>query len=260
MCGRPPDVEHAYAEKARLRASRQEQYRKLRDVPAVTRDGVAVDLHMNAGLLVDLQHVAETGAASIGLFRTELQFMIAARFPRHAANRSSSTARRSTRVGRQPITFRTLDIGGDKVLPYMTPARRGKSGARLARDPHRARPAGLLRLQLRALLRAAAGRELRIMFPMVASLDEFEAARAMVERELALLKRHGRAGAGRSQARRHGRGALAALAARRASAAGVDFISVGSNDLVQYLYAADRDNKRVVRALRSACRRRSCGR
>ena len=77
----PPDIEHAYAEKARLRARRQEQYRKLRDIPAVTRDGVAIDLHMNAGLLVDLQHVAETGAASIGLFRTELQFMLARAFP-----------------------------------------------------------------------------------------------------------------------------------------------------------------------------------
>ena len=78
----PPDVEHSYAEKARLRARRQEQYRKLRDVPAVTKDGVAIDLHMNAGMLVDLQHVAETGAMSVGLFRTEIQFMLASRFPR----------------------------------------------------------------------------------------------------------------------------------------------------------------------------------
>ena len=78
----PPDVENAYAEKARLRPAVQEQYHKLRDVPCVTRDGVPFELHMNAGLLVDLRHAEETGATSIGLFRTELQFMMVSQFPR----------------------------------------------------------------------------------------------------------------------------------------------------------------------------------
>ncbi|MDP1908984.1 MAG: putative PEP-binding protein, partial [Hyphomicrobium sp.] len=115
----PPDVEHAYAEKARLRARRQEQYHKLRDVPAVTKDGVAIDLHMNAGLLVDLQHMAETGAASIGLFRTEIQFMVVSKFPRMREQEAFYKAAFAEAAGK-PITFRTLDIGSDKVLPYMT--------------------------------------------------------------------------------------------------------------------------------------------
>ena len=151
-----PDIENAYGEMARLRARRQEQYRKLRDVPAVTRDGVAIDLHMNAGLLVDLQHVAETGAASVGLFRTELQFMLAARFPRLTEQEQLYRAALDLAAG-APITFRTLDIGSDKVLPYMTQLKEenpalGWRAIRIGLD----RPA-LLRLQLRAMLRAAAG-------------------------------------------------------------------------------------------------------
>ncbi len=146
----PPDVEHAYAEKARLRARRQEQYRKLRDVPAVTKDGVAIDLHMNAGLLVDLQHVAETGAASIGLFRTEIQFMVVSKFPRMREQEAFYKAAFAAAMG-HPITFRTLDIGSDKVLPYMTKVEEenpalGWRAIRIGLD----RPA-LLRMQVRAL-------------------------------------------------------------------------------------------------------------
>ena len=187
----PPDVEHAYAEKARLRARRQEQYHKLRDVPAVTKDGVAIDLHMNAGLLVDLQHMAETGAASIGLFRTEIQFMVVSKFPRMREQEAFYNAVLAE-AGDKPVTFRTLDIGSDKVLPYMTKVEEenpalGWRAIRIGLD----RP-GLLRMQLRSLLRAAAGRELRIMFPMIATIDEFERAKALVAREVAYLKRHGR--------------------------------------------------------------------
>ena len=238
-----PDIEHAYAEMARLRAKRQEQYRKLRDVPAVTRDGVAIDLHMNAGLLVDLHHVAETGAISVGLFRTELQFMLAARFPRMSEQELLYRTALDLAPGK-PITFRTLDIGSDKVLPYMTQLKEenpalGWRAIRIGLD----RPA-LLRSQLRAMLRAAAGRDLRIMFPMIASLAEFEAARAMVDLEIAHLKRHARLPPSDLKV-----GIMVEVPSllwelpdicRR-----VDFLSVGSNDLMQYFYAADRDNKRV---------------
>ncbi len=132
-----PDVEAAYAEKARMRAGKQAQYRALRDVPTVSLDGVAIGLHMNAGLLVDMPHLTETGAKSIGLFRTELQFMLASRFPRPGAQ---ETLYRSIleAAGDRAVTFRTLDIGGDKLLPYMKG--RGKPGARLAGPTHRARP------------------------------------------------------------------------------------------------------------------------
>jgi phosphotransferase system enzyme I (PtsP) len=238
------DVENAYAEKARLRARRQEQYQKLRDVPAVTKDGIEIKLHMNAGLLIDLPHLEETGAASIGLFRTELQFMLAARFPRM---REQFDLYRTVldAVPGHPVTFRTLDIGSDKVLPYMTKLEEenpalGWRAIRIGLD----RPA-LLRLQLRALLRAAAGRDLRIMFPMVATCAEFEAAKKIVGRELEYLKKHG-----------YGTPAALELGVMvevpsllfelDAICAKVDFLSVGSNDLTQYLFAADRDNKRVA--------------
>ncbi len=141
------DVENSYAEKARLRASRQAQYHKLRDLPATTKDGVTIELHMNAGLIIDLQHVAETGATSIGLFRTEIQFMVASQFPRMSEQILLYRAVFDALPDR-PVTFRTLDIGSDKVLPLYGQGRRGKSGARLARDPLGAGSAGPVALAI----------------------------------------------------------------------------------------------------------------
>ncbi len=238
-----PDVEAAYAERVRLRARRQEQYKALRDVPARTLDGVDIGLHMNAGLLLDLPHVMETGADSIGLFRTELLFMVADRFPRpaqqHALYKSVLDMVRD-----RPVTFRTLDIGGDKVLPYMlrldeqNPAL-GWRALRIGLD----RPA-LLRSQLRAMLRAGAGREMRIMFPMVALTAEFDRAKALVAQEVAYLTRHDHPVPTEIKL-----GAMievpALLWQLDEIAERADFLSVGSNDLMQYLFAADRDNKRV---------------
>jgi phosphotransferase system, enzyme I, PtsP len=242
---RPPaDVENVYKEKARLRARRQEQYRKLRDVPAVTRDGEAIDLKLNAGLLVDLPHLAETGAAGIGLFRTELQFMVAARLPTTAEQQQLYRAALDT-VGERPVTFRTLDIGGDKILPYMrrveeeNPAL-GWRAIRIGLD----RP-GLLRSQLRALLRAGAGRDLRIMFPMIATVDEFIRARAILQRELAHVDRHDR---GRPTSLSLGVmiEVPSLLFEIDEIAREADFLSVGSNDLMQFLFAADRENRLVA--------------
>src|ERR1700732_1695391 len=148
-----PDLEAAYIERVRVRARRQLQYFALRDKPCLTRDGAEISLYINAGLLVDLPHIAETGAAGIGLFRTELQFMVAAQFPRTGEQLSLYRAVLDAAAGR-PVTFRTLDVGGDKVLPYMrnveeeNPAL-GWRAIRLGLD----RPA-LLRSQIRALLRA----------------------------------------------------------------------------------------------------------
>jgi phosphotransferase system enzyme I (PtsP) len=240
----PPDVERSYAEKARLRARKQAQYQKLRDVPAVTKDGVAVDLHMNAGMLVDLQHIEETGAASIGLFRTEIQFMLAPRLPKLGEQESLYRMALDS-VGGRPITFRTLDIGSDKVLPYMAKVEEenpalGWRAIRIGLD----RP-GLLRSQLRALLRAGSGREMRIMFPMVALLEEFQKAKSLVENELAHLRQHGRMPPSSLKL-----GVMIEVPSMLwqldETCEQADFLSVGSNDLVQYLYAADRDNKRVA--------------
>ncbi|HEX5516298.1 MAG TPA: putative PEP-binding protein, partial [Pseudolabrys sp.] len=181
---RPPqDVQASYGERVKLRARRQAQYRALRDRPCVTKDGQKVQLMINAGLAIDLPHIEDTGAAGIGLFRTELQFMVADTLPRTGEQLSLYRSVLEA-AGKKPVTFRTLDIGGDKVLPYLrnieeeNPAL-GWRAIRLGLD----RP-GLLRSQVRALLRAAGGRELRLMFPMIAAVDEFDKAKALVEVEL----------------------------------------------------------------------------
>ncbi len=239
-----PDMEAAYAERVRLRARRQLQYLALRDKPCITRDGEKIELMINAGLPVDLPHIEETGAAGIGLFRTELQFMVAATFPRTAEQFSLYRAVLDA-AGQKPVTFRTLDIGGDKVLPYMrnideeNPAL-GWRAIRLGLD----RP-GLLRSQIRALLRAAGGRDLKIMFPMVATVEEFDEAKSLVERELTHLRRHSHKLPERVEV-----GTMlevpSLLYQLDELLDRVDFLSVGSNDLVQFFYAADRGNSRVA--------------
>ncbi len=240
----PPDIESAYAEKVRFRARRQAQYQALRTRPSVTRDRQGVALMINAGLLVDLPHIDESGAAGIGLFRTELQFMVAAAFPRTSEQLQLYRTVLDVAADR-PVTFRTLDIGGDKVLPYMRSVEEenpalGWRAIRLGLD----RP-GLLRSQMRALLKAAAGRELRVMFPMIAAVEEFDQAKAIVERELTHLRRHGHALPDRVHV-----GAMVEVPALLYQLdelfARVDFLSVGSNDLFQFLYAVDRNNSKVA--------------
>jgi phosphotransferase system enzyme I (PtsP) len=238
-----PNVEAAYAEKARLRARRQEQYRRLKDLPCVTKDGVKVSLNINAGLLVDLPHLAETGAEGIGLFRTELQFMVAARLP-STGEQEQLYARVIAEANGSPVTFRTLDIGGDKILPYMqsmdeeNPAL-GWRAIRIGLD----RP-GLLRAQVRALLKAAGDQRIKIMFPMVATVDEFLRAKAIVAREKAYLERHGYP---RPKTRLGVMIEVPSLIFQIDEIARVcDFLSVGSNDLMQFLFAADRENRQVA--------------
>jgi phosphotransferase system, enzyme I, PtsP len=238
-----PDMEAAYAERVRLRARRQQQYQALRDQPCVTRDGEEVTLLINAGLSVDLPHIADTGAAGIGLFRTELQFMVAPNFPRASEQYTLYRAVLDA-ADDKPVTFRTLDIGGDKVLPYMrnveeeNPAL-GWRAIRLGLD----RPA-LLRTQLRALLRAAGGRSLKIMFPMIATVAEFDQAKELVERELTHLRRHGHKLPDAVEV-----GSMVEVPSLLYQLDELlehaDFLSVGSNDLVQFLYAVDRGNPRV---------------
>jgi phosphotransferase system enzyme I (PtsP) len=238
------DLEAAYAEKVRFRARRQEQYRLLRDKPAMTRNGERITLSMNAGLMVDLPHLEESGADGIGLFRTELQFMIAAKMPKIGEQAALYSSVLDAAAGR-PVTFRTLDIGGDKVLPYMRTAQEenpamGWRAIRLGLD----RP-GLLRTQLRALLQAAADRELRIMLPMVTELAEVRKTRELIDREIAHLKRHGH----RQPAVLHV-GVMVEVPSLLFQLDGVsavaDFISVGSNDLLQFMTATDRGNTLVA--------------
>jgi phosphotransferase system enzyme I (PtsP) len=237
------NVLNAYTDKIQFEARRRKQYARLRGEPSMTRDGQAVELLMNAGLLVDLPHLEESGAAGIGLFRTELQFMISSTFPK-AEQQTAMYASILEAAGDKPVVFRLLDIGGDKMLPYLRHAKEenpalGWRAIRMALD----RP-GLFRTQIRALMRAAAGRDLKIMLPMISDVSEFESARELVDKERAHLTRHGHTLPARLDL-----GAMIEVPAllwqldRLLPA--VDFVSVGSNDLLQFLFAADRGNVRV---------------
>nr|WP_255618162.1 phosphoenolpyruvate--protein phosphotransferase [Aurantimonas sp. VKM B-3413] len=242
---RPPqEIEALFADKVRFRAERQQRYRSLRDVPSRTKDGVDIHLQMNAGLLVDLPQLDESAAEGIGLFRTELQFMVASTMPRASDQERLYSAVLDAAAGR-PVTFRTLDVGGDKVLPYLSQASEenpalGYRALRLALD----RP-GLMRTQLRALLKAASGRELRVMFPMVTDVSEVRRARELIDRELTHLGRFGY-----TLPRDLKIGAMievpALLFQLDALMASLDFVSVGSNDLFQFFSAVDRGNTRVA--------------
>jgi phosphotransferase system enzyme I (PtsP) len=238
-----PDLQNAYEEKVRLRAKRQEQFRALRSVEPLTRDGRHISLNMNAGLLVDLPQLSESGAQGIGLFRTELQFMIASTMPKLEEQEAFYRSVIKQAAGR-PVTFRTLDIGGDKVVSYFraqeeeNPAL-GWRAIRLALD----RP-GLLRTQLRALLKASAGAELRMMIPMVTEVSEIRAVRDLLQKEVQYLSKFGH-----TLPRKLQFGAMLEVPALMWQLdelmAEVDFVSVGSNDLFQFSMAADRGNARV---------------
>jgi phosphotransferase system, enzyme I, PtsP len=239
-----PDVVRSIQARIEVRNLRRAEFAKLRDTPAFTRDGAKITLLMNAGLDVDLDILGETGAEGIGLFRTEFQFMVAEEMPRFNAQ-TALYGRVMDAAGDMPVTFRTLDLGGDKVLPYMEAEREdnpalGWRTIRMGLD----RPA-LLRLQLRALIAAAQGRPLRVMFPLVANVDEFRAARALVDVEIAWAQRRGRKAPSRLDV-----GAMieapSLLWHLDALLPMTDFVSVGTNDLTQYLFAADRGNPRVA--------------
>ncbi|MGC4408759.1 phosphoenolpyruvate--protein phosphotransferase [Rhizobium rosettiformans] len=237
------DLQKAYEEKVKLRAKRQEQFRALRDVEPVTKDGHRIKLQMNAGLLVDLPQLADSGADGIGLFRTELQFMISSTMPKGEEQESFYRSVLKQAAG-SPVTFRTLDIGGDKVVPYFrsqeeeNPAL-GWRAIRLSLD----RP-GLLRTQLRALLKAASGAELKMMLPMVTEVWEIRAVRELMQKEIQHISKFGHQLPKKLQF-----GAMlevpALLWQLDELMDEVDFVSVGSNDLFQFSMAVDRGNARV---------------
>ena len=238
------EVIAAYSDKVRFRARKQKRYQALRDRPAVTRDGVRVSLLMNAGLIVDMPHLEESGADGVGLYRTELQFMLSDSFPRLDKQTQAYSSVLKEAQGR-PVVFRTLDIGGDKVLPYLRQPKEenpamGWRAIRMALDRPR-----LFRLQVRAMLKAAAGQELRIMIPMVAAGYEMVAVRGLIDQEKTFLTTHGHDLPSEIQI-----GAMfevpSLLFDLDAFLPQVDFVSIGSNDLVQFLFAADRTNARVA--------------
>ncbi|QXQ05447.1 phosphoenolpyruvate--protein phosphotransferase [Sphingosinicellaceae bacterium] len=240
------DMRKSFQSMSAMRAKRQAGYAKLRDLPAVTRDGVPVTLLMNAGLAGDAEALRETNADGIGLFRTEFQFLVAATLPRR--ERQTQLYRTILdAAGDKPVVFRTVDIGGDKAVPYMNadddreenPAM-GWRALRLALDRD-----GLMKVQARALIDAAAGKCLNVMFPMVSEPWEFAEARRIVEDARDQAVKRGRPVP--SEIRYGAMLEVPALAeALDVLLPMVDFLSIGTNDLTQFLFAADRANPRLA--------------
>jgi phosphotransferase system enzyme I (PtsP) len=234
---------------ARFAKSRERQaaYAAMRDVEPRTRDGQRISVMINAGLRDDLPNLAMTGADGIGLFRTEFQFLVSASLP--ARERQTRLYRDVLdAAGDKPVVFRTVDIGGDKVLPYLrhdggeaeeNPAM-GWRALRLALERD-----GLLKVQARSLLEAAAGRTLNVMFPMVSEPWEFDAAKAVFEHQRAWLKSQKKQ---LPDAVRYGAMLEVPSLAEQLDvlAPQLSFLSIGTNDLTQFLFAADRANPKLA--------------
>jgi phosphotransferase system enzyme I (PtsP) len=248
------DVEATYAASVAVRLEMQAEFEALRDEPAVTLDGIEVSLNINANLLFDLAHLESAGAEGVGLFRTEIPFLVRGDLPpvdQQAKIYSEVLARAEGR----PVVFRTLDIGGDKAIHAVTQGTAadgpGPFGGDVWTEENPAmgwrslrigldRPA-ILRNQLRALLLASAGGELRLMFPMVAEAAEFSAARAILDLEISRLAERGS-----NLPKKTLVGAMVEVPAMAWQIDPLlkmaDFVSIGSNDLLQFLYASDRSN------------------
>ncbi len=243
---RPDDtVVSAFRDKMAMKAEAQERYASIRDKPAVTQCGTRVHLHMNAGLMADLPSLDKSGAEGVGLFRTELQFLTRNQMPRRSELVDIYTRVLDAAHGKR-VVFRTLDIGSDKVLPYMkavsepNPAL-GWRAIRVGLD----KP-GVMRMQLQALLRAANGRPLTVMFPFVAQFDEYRAAKAEMDKALARERKLGHKLPETLE--------IGAMLETPSLAFAppkffdeVEFLSIGGNDLKQFFFAADRENELVRR-------------
>ncbi|MDA9318775.1 phosphoenolpyruvate--protein phosphotransferase, partial [Octadecabacter sp.] len=243
---RPDDtVQAAFRDKIAMQAEAQVRYASIRDLPAQAKCGTVIALHMNAGLMADLPSLESSGAEGVGLFRTELQFLVRSQMPKRA-ELSALYARVMDAAQGRRVAFRTLDIGSDKVLTYMKPndepnPAMGWRAIRVGLE----KP-GVLRMQLQALIRAANGRPLSVMFPFVAQLEEYRMARAEFDKAMAREKI-----LGHPLPETFEIGAMLetpSLAfAPDVFFEEVDFISIGGNDLKQFFFAADRENERVRR-------------
>ncbi len=247
LVARPaPALVRSFESQVALRARRQADFARLRDLPAETRDGFRIAILINAGLRSDMSALDLTAADGIGLFRTEFQFLVSATLPRRerqvALYRDVLAA-----AGNRPVTFRTVDIGGDKSVPYVgtrglreeNPAM-GWRAIRLALERR-----GLLAAQVRALLEAAEGRTLSLMFPMIAEPWELDQALAVVADARRAIARRGRPGPARVEV-----GCMLEVPVLAEVLdevlPKVDFVSIGTNDLTQFLLAADRGNPRLA--------------
>ncbi|NNM75790.1 phosphoenolpyruvate--protein phosphotransferase [Sphingomonas sp. ID1715] len=239
-------MEEAFEAKLALSQKRRASYAALRGLPPVTRDGQRITLMVNAGLRDDAAALDLTGADGIGLFRTEFQFLVSATLPQR--ERQQRLYRDILDAARdRPVVFRTVDIGGDKALPYMRPDDMGEENpamgwralrVALERD-------GLMKAQARALLEASAGRPLHVMFPMVSEPWEFEAAKAIFEAQRTWIASRNRPLP--TQIRYGAMLEVPALAeCLDLLLPELDFLSIGTNDLTQFLFAADRAHPKLA--------------
>ena len=240
-------VQEAFEARFAKSRERQAAYAALRDVQPTTLDGQRVMVMINAGLRDDVANLSLTGADGIGLFRTEFQFLVSATLPQR--DRQTRLYRDvMDAAGDKPVVFRTVDIGGDKTLPYLrhddgegeeNPAM-GWRALRVALERD-----GLLKVQARALLEAAAGRTLNVMFPMVAEPWEFDAAKAVFDGQLAYLRQQKKV---LPDAIRYGVMLEVPALAEQLDliAPKISFLSIGTNDLTQFLFAADRSNPKLA--------------
>jgi len=229
-----------------LSQKRRAEFAAIRNLPARTIDGVHVSVMVNAGLAEDAAALPMSGADGIGLFRTEFQFLVSATLPgRDRQQRLYTKVLES--VGDRPVVFRTVDIGGDKALPYLTDAHdeaenpaMGWRAIRLSLDR-----STLMRAQARALIEAAGGRVLRVMFPMISEPWEYEEARALFEEQVAWARKaHRKLPAKIEYGAMLEVPSLAELLDQLLPR--VDFLSIGTNDLTQFLFAADRSEPRLA--------------
>ena len=238
---RPGDeVRQIFLDTQRTQQERKEQYNTLIPLPSDSVDGEHVTLMVNGGLLIDVEQMRELGAEGIGLFRTEIQFMMHQELPSVEAQTTLYHNILEAADGRH-VTFRTLDIGSDKTLPYLQTEEEenpsmGWRAIRVGLD----RPM-LLRRQIRAMARAAkqCDVDISIMFPMITEVSEFAAARELLDKEVDAEGMRGRVRAG---AMLEVPGLLFQLEQLLAQ---VDFLSIGSNDLMQFMFATDRGNPKL---------------
>lgn len=241
-----PAVQQAFSSDLADRQKKKARYAALRDEPSVTRDGHKVALLINAGLRDDALAIGLSGAEGIGLFRTEFQFLISATLPQRERQQRFYREVLDA-AGDKPVVFRTIDVGGDKALPYLkhvteeeeNPAM-GWRALRLALDQE-----GLMKAQARALLEAAAGRNLNVMFPMVSEPWEFDEAKQVFEAQLEYLAARKKLLPSRIRY-----GAMLEVPALAEMLdvllPKIDFLSIGTNDLTQFLFAADRADPRLA--------------
>ena len=239
------EVIRAYTSKLAMRTKAQESFLAIRDLSAVTLDGIKISLMINAGLMADLPSLAKSGAEGVGLYRTELQFLISNTVPKRAEQAQIYSKVLDSAKG-LPVFFRTLDIGSDKVLPSITPEIEpnpalGWRAIRLSLEK-----SGVLKMQAQALIRGAHGRDLKIVIPLVTKPTEFDRAKEIILSEIVREKR-----------RKHPVpksimvGAMLEVPslafASESFFSNADFIMVGGNDLKQFFFAADRENEKVRR-------------